>query len=91
MKENRKRGGIRSEDDNLGDTTVESFGCLVSTFLELERKSAAGARAKAGEVVRYLSVMTCLLDDVENFLRQCLVGNGPCYFVTVSFSDSINV
>ena len=35
VQQNGQRSGISSEDDNLGDTTVEGLGGLVGTLLQL--------------------------------------------------------
>ena len=35
MKEDRKRGGVRSKDDDFGDASVQGLCCLVGTLLQL--------------------------------------------------------
>ena len=35
MEKDRKRGGIGRENDDLGDTSIQGFRCLVGTLLQL--------------------------------------------------------
>lgn len=59
MSDRTQLTGVGSKDDDLRDTTVESFGGLVGALLQL-------------------AVVGGLLDEVEDFLAEGLVGLGPC-------------
>lgn len=58
MQQNRKRRRIRSQNNDLADTAVESLGRFVGALFQL-------------------AVVRGLLHEVEDFLREGLVGDGP--------------
>lgn len=39
MEQDSERGGVGGQDDDLGDTTVESLGGLVGTLLQLATRT----------------------------------------------------
>lgn len=47
MEENGQRGGVSGQDDDLGDTTVQSLGGLVGALLELPVRGLERARLRS--------------------------------------------
>ena len=80
VKDDGKGGGVGSQDNQVGGTTVTH---LAMAILNIDRMGLVylPVQALGGLVSTLLQLtnVTSLLDEVEKGLRQSLVGDGPGY------------
>ena len=70
---------VRSENDNLRGSTVQGFRCYNNGLgsEDLEKTGQKVRRTLVGTFLQ-LSEVRSLLNEVENVLGECLIGDRPC-------------